>query len=126
MKLMAIDGNSLINRAFYGVRPLSNKDGVPTNAIYGFLNMYYKLLGDLQPDGVCVCFDLKAKTFRHKMYDGYKAQRKPMPEDLAVQVPLLKECLDLMGVPRMEMEGFEAEDLLGTLARISHEAGDSC
>ncbi|MBR4875771.1 MAG: DNA polymerase I, partial [Clostridia bacterium] len=126
MKLMAIDGNSLINRAFYGVRPLSNKDGVPTNAIYGFLNMYYKLLGDLQPDGVCVCFDLKAKTFRHKMYDGYKAQRKPMPEDLAVQVPLLKECLDLMGVPRMEMEGFEADDLLGTLARICHEAGDSC
>ncbi|MBR5284565.1 MAG: DNA polymerase I [Clostridia bacterium] len=126
MKLMAIDGNSLINRAFYGVRPLSNKDGVPTNAIYGFLNMYYKLLGDLQPDGVCVCFDLKAKTFRHKMYDGYKAQRKPMPEDLAVQVPLLKECLDLMGVPRMEMEGYEADDLLGTLARICHEAGDSC
>ncbi len=126
MKLMAIDGNSLINRAFYGVRPLSNKDGVPTNAIYGFLNMYYKLLSDLQPDGVCVCFDLKAKTFRHKMYDGYKAQRKPMPEDLAVQVPLLKECLDLMGVPRMEMEGFEADDLLGTLARICHEAGDSC
>ena len=126
MKLMAIDGNSLINRAFYGVRPLSNKEGVPTNAIYGFLNMYYKLLGDLQPDGVCVCFDLKAKTFRHKMYDGYKAQRKPMPEDLAVQIPLLKECLDLMGVPRMEMEGFEADDLLGTLARICREDGDGC
>ena len=126
MKLMAIDGNSLINRAFYGVRPLSNKDGVPTNAIYGFLNMYYKLLGDLQPDGVCVCFDLKVKTFRHKMYDGYKAQRKPMPEDLAVQIPLLKECLDLMGVPRMEMEGFEADDLLGTLARICREDGDGC
>ena len=126
MKLMAIDGNSLINRAFYGVRPLSNKDGVPTNAIYGFLNMYYKLLGDLQPDGVCVCFDLKAKTFRHKMYDGYKAQRKPMPEDLAVQIPLLKECLDLMGVPRMEMEGFEADDLLGTLAHVCHADGDSC
>jgi len=126
MKLMAIDGNSLINRAFYGVRPLSNKDGVPTNALYGFLNMYYKLLSDLQPDGVCVCFDLKAKTFRHKMYDGYKAQRKPMPEDLAVQIPLLKECLDLMGVPRMEMEGFEADDLLGTLARICREDGDGC
>ncbi len=126
MKLMAIDGNSLINRAFYGVRPLSNKDGVPTNAIYGFLNMYYKLLGDLQPDGVCVCFDLKAKTFRHKMYDGYKAQRKPMPEDLAIQIPLLKECLDLMGVPRMEMEGFEADDLLGTLAHICKADGDSC
>ena len=126
MKLMAIDGNSLINRAFYGVRPLSNKDGVPTNAIYGFLNMYYKLLGDLQPDSVCVCFDLKAKTFRHKMYDGYKAQRKPMPEELAVQIPLLKECLDLMGVPRMEKEGFEADDLLGTLARITHQDGGSC
>ena len=126
MKLMAIDGNSLINRAFYGVRPLSTRDGVPTNALYGFLNMYYKLLGDLSPDAVCVCFDLKAKTFRHRMYEGYKAQRKPMPEDLAAQVPLLKECLDDMGVPRLELEGFEADDLLGTLARQCRENGDAC
>ncbi|MGM9638172.1 MAG: DNA polymerase I [Butyricicoccaceae bacterium] len=126
MKLMAIDGNSLINRAFYGVRPLSTRDGVPTNALYGFLNMYYKLLGDLSPDAVCVCFDLKAKTFRHRMYEGYKAQRKPMPEDLAAQIPLLKECLDDMGVPRLELEGFEADDLLGTLARQCRENGDAC
>jgi len=126
MKLMAIDGNSLVNRAFYAIRQLSTREGVPTNAIYGFLNMYYKLLSELEPDSVCVCFDLKAKTFRHNMYDGYKAQRKPMPEDLAAQIPLLKQCLDLMGVARMEMEGYEADDLLGTLARRCHENGDEC
>lgn len=126
MKLMAIDGNSLINRAYYGIRPLSTRDGVPTNALYGFLNMYYKLLGDISPDGVCVCFDLKAKTFRHKMYDGYKAQRKPMPEELAAQIPLVKQALDLMGVPRLELEGYEADDLLGTLAKKCRTSGDKC
>ncbi|MEA4921377.1 MAG: DNA polymerase I [Clostridiaceae bacterium] len=126
MKLMAIDGNSLINRAYYGVRPLSTREGVPTNALYGFLNMYYKLLADIGPDGVCVCFDLRAKTFRHKMYDGYKAQRKPMPEELACQIPLVKEVLDLMGVPRLELEGYEADDLLGTLAKKCRISGDDC
>ena len=88
MKLLAIDGNSLINRAFYGVRPLTSPKGEPTNAIYGFLNMYLKLLDDHRPDCVCVCFDVHAKTFRHVEFDGYKAQRKPMPDDLRVQMPV--------------------------------------
>ena len=83
MKLMAIDGNSLINRAFYGVKQLSTRSGIPTNAVYGFLNMYLKLLADEEPDAVCVCFDLPGGGFRREMYEGYKAQRKPMPEELA-------------------------------------------
>ena len=126
MKLMAIDGNSLVNRAFYGVRPLSASDGTPTNALYGFLNMLLKLREDLQPDEICVCFDLRAKTFRHLAYDGYKAQRKPMPEELAAQMPLVKQALDLLGIHRLEQEGFEADDLLGTLARRCREQGDAC
>ncbi|MEA5040104.1 MAG: DNA polymerase I [Clostridiaceae bacterium] len=126
MKLMAIDGNSLVNRAFYGVKPLTAGDGTPTNAVYGFLNTFFKLREDLSPDAVCVCFDLKAKTFRHLEYEGYKAQRKPMPEELAAQIPLVKEALDLLGVPRMEKEGFEADDLLGTLARLCREGGGQC
>ena len=126
MKLMAIDGNSLVNRAFYGVRPLSASDGTPTNALYGFLNMLLKLREDLQPDEICVCFDLRAKTFRHLAYEGYKAQRKPMPEELAAQMPLGKQALDLLGIARLEQEGFEADDLLGTLARRCREQGDAC
>ena len=126
MKLLAIDGNSLINRAYYGVRPLSSAKGVPTNAVYGFLNMYFKLLDDFSPEYVCVCFDLKAPTFRHLKYEGYKAQRKPMPEDLCAQMPIIKDILDKMGVPRMEVEGFEADDLLGTLARESAAEGIEC
>ena len=126
MKLMAIDGNSLVNRAFYGVRPLTASDGTPTNALYGFLNMLLKLREDLQPDEICVCFDLRAKTFRHLAYDGYKAQRKPMPEELAAQMPLVKQALDLLGIARREQEGFEADDRLGTLARRCHEQGDAC
>ena len=89
MKLMVIDGNSILNRAFYGVRPLSTRDGTPTNAVYGFLTILQKLVGEEEPDALCVCFDLKAPTFRHLAYEGYKAQRNPMPEDLVVQVPLL-------------------------------------
>ena len=126
MKLLAIDGNSLINRAYYGVRALSNSKGVPTNAVYGFLNMYFKLIEDNKPDCVCVCFDLKAKTFRHLKYEEYKAQRKPMPEELCVQMPIIKDVLDKMGIPRLEAEGFEADDLLGTLARLSREEGTEC
>ncbi len=126
MKLMAIDGNSLVNRAFYGVRPLTASDGTPTNALYGFLNMLFKLREELQPDEICVCFDLRAKTFRHLAYDGYKAQRKPMPEELAAQMPLVKQALDLLGIARLEQEGFEADDLLGTLARRCREQGDAC
>ncbi|MBQ4577522.1 MAG: DNA polymerase I [Clostridia bacterium] len=118
MHLMVIDGNSLVNRAFYGVRPLTAADGTPTNAVYGFLNMLLKLREDYAPDEICVCFDLKAKTFRHKAYAGYKAQRKPMPEELAAQMPLVKEALDGLGIRRMEVEGFEADDLLGTLSHL--------
>ena len=126
MKLLAIDGNSLINRAFYGVRPLTSPKGEPTNAIYGFLNMYLKLLDDHRPDCVCVCFDVHAKTFRHVEYELYKAQRKPMPEELRAQMPVIKELLDYMGVPRLEAEGYEADDLLGTLARLCRESDMEC
>lgn len=126
MKFMIIDGNSLINRAFYGVRPLSTKTGIHTNAVYGFLNMYFKLLEDEKPDNACVCFDLKAKTFRHEKYELYKAQRKGMPEELAMQMPLIKDILDALGVPRMEKEGFEADDLLGTLSKKCEENGTEC
>ena len=125
MHLMVIDGNSLVNRAFYGVRPLSAADGTPTNAVYGFLNMLFKLREDYAPDEICVCFDLKAKTFRHKAYAGYKAQRKPMPEELAAQMPLVKEALDGLGIRRMEVEGFEADDLLGTLSHLCAQQGGS-
>ena len=126
MKLLAIDGNSLINRAFYGVRPLSSPKGVPTNAVYGFLNMYLKLIDEHNPECVCVCFDVHAKTFRHIEYEGYKAQRKPMPEELRTQMPIIKSVLDYMGVPRLEAEGFEADDLLGTLARQCRENNMEC
>ena len=123
MHLMVIDGNSLVNRAFYGVRPLTAADGTPTNAVYGFLNMLLKLREDYAPDELCVCFDLKAKTFRHKAYEGYKAQRKPMPEELAAQMPLVKQALDGLGIRRMEVEGFEADDLLGTLSHLCSVQG---
>ncbi len=126
MKLMAIDGNSLVNRAFYAVRLLTNKDGLYTNAIYGFVNMLLKLLEEEKPEKVCVCFDMRAKTFRHLRYEGYKAQRRAMPEELACQMPVVKEVLDKMGVARMETEGYEADDLLGSLARRCREAGESC
>jgi len=125
-KFVVIDGNSIINRAFYGIRLLSAPDGTYTNALLGFLNIFSKLMVDETPDGVCVCFDLKAPTFRHNAYDGYKAQRKGMPEELAVQLPILKEILDAMGVYRLELEGFEADDLLGTLSRKAIANGDTC
>ena len=118
MKLMAIDGNSLVNRAFYAVRLLTNRQGLYTNAVYGFVNILLKLLEEEQPEQVCVCFDMRAKTFRHLKSEGYKAQRKGMPDELAQQMPIIKEVLDKMGIARMELEGFEADDLLGTLARL--------
>ena len=124
MKLMVIDGNSIVNRAFYGVsQNLSTRDGLPTNAIFGFLNILLKLLEEEQPEGLAVAFDLKAPTFRHLAYEGYKAQRKGMPEELAAQMPVLKEVLDAMNIRRYELEGWEADDLLGTMARINGEAG---
>ena len=124
MKLMVIDGNSIVNRAYYGVsQNLSTRDGLPTNAIFGFLNILFRLLEEEKPDGLAVAFDLRAPTFRHLAYEGYKAQRKGMPEELAVQMPVLKQVLDAMNVRRCELEGWEADDLLGTMARINGEAG---
>ena len=126
MKLMILDGNSIINRAFYGVRLLSTKDGVYTNAIYGFLNILERLRADEQPDALCVAFDLKALTFRHLAYDGYKATRHPMPEELAMQMPLMKEVLGAMNIPIYECEGWEADDILGTAGEICAREGTDC
>ena len=126
MKLMILDGNSIVNRAFYGVRPLNAPDGTPTNAVYGFLAILQKLLDEQKPEAVCVSFDLKAPTFRHKSYAAYKAQRKGMPEDLAIQMPLLKELLDAMGIRRYEIEGYEADDILGTAAAVCEKDGWEC
>ncbi|MCL2563339.1 MAG: DNA polymerase I [Oscillospiraceae bacterium] len=126
MKLMVIDGNSIINRAYYGIRMLTTKDGTPTNAVYGFLNILQKLIAEEQPDGLCVTFDLKGPTFRHEQYADYKAQRKPMPDELAVQMPILKDVLDAMRVPRYELQGYEADDLIGTIAAVSHDADWEC
>lgn len=116
-KLVLIDGNSLINRAFYAMPLLTTKDGLFTNGVFGFLTMFIKTLSEIKPDYAAVAFDLKAPTFRHKMYDGYKATRKPMPEELRPQIPLLKEVLSLMNICIVEKEGFEADDLIGTLAK---------
>src|SRR3989339_868517 len=119
-KLMLIDGNSILNRAFYGLNGkniLATSDGIYTNAILGFLNMLNKYLNEEKPDFICVAFDLKAPTFRHKEYDGYKANRKGMPEELQVQVPLIKEVLDAMNIKRVECTGFEADDIIGTLSQ---------
>ncbi len=126
IKLLAVDSNSILNRAFYGVRPLTNKEGIYTNGIYGFFQIVLKLIADLQPDHTVFTFDLKAPTFRHKMYDGYKAQRKGMPQELAMQLPLLKELIIALGYPIVELEGFEADDLLGTISRQAAENGDEC
>ena len=124
MKLMAIDGNSIVNRAFYGVsQNLSTRDGLPTNAIFGFLNILLKLLEEEKPDGLAVTFDLKAPTFRHQAYEGYKAQRKGMPDELAAQMPVLKQVLDAMNIRRYELEGWEADDLLGTMSAVAGADG---
>ena len=123
-KLMVIDGNSIVNRAFYGVsQSLTTREGQPTNAIFGFLNILNKLLDDTAPDALCVTFDRAAPTFRHLAYAEYKANRKGMPEELASQMPLLKEVLSAMNVPMYELDGWEADDLLGTIARLDQEAG---
>ena len=126
MKLMILDGNSVINRAFYGIRPLTNREGLYTNAIYGFLNILHKFVGEEQPDGVCVAFDLKAPTFRHLQYEGYKATRHGMPDELAQQMPVMKDVLRAMSIPIYEQEGWEADDILGTVGRICGESGWEC
>ena len=126
MNLMILDGNSIVNRAFYGVRPLSAPDGTPTNAVFGFLTILRRLLEECRPDALCVAFDRKEPTFRHRAYDGYKAQRKPMPEELAAQMPVLKEVLDAMGVRRFELAGYEADDILGTVSAACEREGWTC
>ncbi|SMC48174.1 DNA polymerase I [Papillibacter cinnamivorans] len=126
MKLMILDGNSIVNRAFYGIRLLSTREGVCTNAVYGFIAILGKLLEEEKPDAVCCAFDLKAPTFRHAEYEDYKAGRRPMPDELASQIPLLKETLDAMNIPRYEQEGFEADDIIGTVSRICEAEGWEC
>ena len=126
MKLMVIDGNSIINRAFYGVRPLTTREGLHTNAVYGFVTTLQKLLDEESPEALCVTFDRREPTFRHLSYEGYKAQRKGMPEELAQQLPVLKEVLDAMDIPRYELAGYEADDLIGTISRKCEAAGWAC
>lgn len=125
MKILAIDGNSILNRAFYGIRALSTKDGRFTNGIYGFLTILMKLTDEVKPQGVAIAFDLKAPTFRHKMYDGYKANRHGMPPELAQQLPVLKELLTALGYKILSLEGYEADDILGTVAKMC-ENGNEC
>ncbi len=126
MKLLCLDSNSILNRAFYGVKLLTAKDGTYTNAVFGFMNILQKLLNDVQPDAVVCAFDLKAPTFRHKMFDGYKAQRKGMPEELAQQLPLIKELLTDLGYLIVTKEGYEADDILGTFSALCEKEGHQC
>ena len=126
MKLMILDGNSIINRAFYGVGYLSAQSGQPTGAIYGFLNIMQSLLDEEKPEALAVAFDEKGPTFRHTAYEGYKATRKPMPDDLASQMPILKEILSAMHIPTYSLQGWEADDILGTAGRICGENGWDC
>lgn len=126
MTLLVVDGNSIINRAFYGIRPLSTKSGQPTNAIYGFLTMLEKIKSDTSPDRVAIAFDLKTPTFRHKAYEGYKANRHGMPDELASQLEPLKKILTLLGYKLVTCEGFEADDILGTLSLAAEKAGEKC
>lgn len=125
-KFIIFDGNSVINRAFYGVPLLSTKQGIYTNAVYGFLNILIKYLTNDRPDYLAVAFDVREKTFRHKKYDGYKAQRKGMPEELAMQMPILKRVLSAMNIEMIEMPGYEADDIIGTVAEKCGEKGIEC
>jgi len=131
MRLLVIDGNSIANRAFYGIKLLTTKDGRYTNAIFGFLNIMNSLLRECEPDEVAVAFDLKHPTFRHEMYDGYKGTRHAMPDELAQQMPILKELLTDLGYRQVSAKGWEADDILGTLAAacaawVHGAAGDLC
>ena len=126
MKLMVLDGNSIINRAFYGVKPLTTRDGLYTNAIFGFLNMLQRFVDEEQPEALCVAFDRKEPTFRHEADANYKATRKGMPEELAQQMPVMKQVLCAMSIPCYEMVGYEADDLLGTISRRCEKRGWEC
>ena len=122
-KIVLIDGHSILNRAFYGVPDLTNAQGLHTNAVYGFLNILFKFLDEEKPDFLAVAFDVKAPTFRHKIYEAYKGTRKPMPEELRQQVPVMKEVLAAMGICILECPGLEADDILGTLAKRAQAEG---
>ena len=122
-KLVLIDGHSILNRAFFGLPDLTNSEGLHTNAVYGFLNIMFKILEEETPDYLTVAFDVHAPTFRHKMFDAYKGTRSPMDDALRQQVPMIKEMLNAMGVRIIEMEGYEADDLLGTLAGMGEREG---
>ena len=126
MKLLILDGNSVINRAFFGIKPLTNREGLYTNAIYGFLNILERMEKEEQPDAVCVSFDLHGPTFRHLRYDGYKATRHGMPEELAMQMPVMKDVLRAMNIPIYECQGWEADDVIGTVGRICSNNGWEC
>lgn len=126
MNLLVLDGNSIVNRAFYGIKLLTTKSGYYTNAIYGFLNILLKLQDTCHPDGVAVAFDVHEPTFRHKQYADYKAGRKPMPQELRAQMPVLKELLTALGYTTVECPGWEADDVLGTLAAACRDSGDTC
>ncbi len=121
--ILAVDGNSILNRAFYGIRPLTTKEGLHTNAVYGFVNILSRALDTVSPDGFAVAFDMRAPTFRHKEYDGYKAARKGMPEELAMQLPYAKKCAEAMGARVIELEGYEADDILGTVGALATDEG---
>ena len=126
MKLLILDGNSVVNRAYYGVKPLTTRDGFFTHAIYGFLNILERMQKEEQPDAVCVAFDLHGPTFRHLQYDGYKATRHPMPEELAQQMPVLKQVLSAMNIPIYESQGWEADDIIGTVGKICSNHNWEC
>ena len=126
MKLLILDGNSVVNRAYYGVKPLTTRDGLFTHAIYGFLNILERMEKEEQPDAVCVAFDLHGPTFRHLQYDGYKATRHAMPEELVQQMPILKQVLTAMNIPIYECQGWEADDVIGTVGKICGNHGWEC
>ena len=126
MKLMILDGNSVINRAFYGVRTLTTKSGQYTNAIYGFLNILDRVRQEEKPEALCVAFDLHGPTFRHEKYDQYKATRHGMPEELAQQMPVMKDVLRAMNIPIYACQGWEADDVIGTVAKRCAAGGWDC
>ena len=117
MKLMILDGNSVINRAYFGVKPLTTRDGLYTHAVYGFLNILERMEKEESPDAVCVAFDLHGPTFRHARYEGYKANRHGMPEELAQQMPVMKQVLTAMNIPIYSAQGWEADDVIGTVGK---------
>ncbi len=128
-RLVLIDGNSILNRAFYGImgsHMLQTEDGTYTNAVYGFLAIMFKILENLNPEYLAVAFDMKAKTFRHELYSEYKGTRKGMPDELAMQLPLIKEVLNAMNIKIVEKERYEADDILGTLATKARKKGNRC